>query len=285
MLKSARCVLALFVGVLGFVADSSAIERTAYAVDGYSNLVSGILPTPVSMMQLTTVADYDSDLLGSAMDSDGSLLTMFVDTDELVRIDLATFDYEILHTLAVDVWWYDDLVLGPAGELLLVVHGTYSGTSSLYDISIQTGELTLLADFEHEFTTIEYHQGSYYASAGSTFWRIDPVTYEIHLITDYFAWWSSCHIWGLDSVGETLWCGFSCGTSATHLSQIGIVDPATGDFTETHAVLEGIQGAHADPFILQIIERTTPIPALGPTGIVILVMALGLVGILAIRRL
>lgn len=287
MLRFARSILALFVGVLGFAADSSAIERTVYAIDAYGNLVSGVLPTSSWPMQLTTIADYDSFLAGSAIDSDGSLLTMFVETDELVKIDLVTLEYQVLHTLAVDIWEFDDLVFGPAGELLLVLHGDFFGLSSLFEIDTTIGELTLLADFDQEFKTIEYHRGAYYAGTWSEFWRIDSETFETHLVKDYSFWTWGSTIWGLASMGNTLWCGYShtyVGQGGSnHDSYIGTIEPVTGDFSE-HAKLDGYYGGGGDPHMLQLVERIVPIPALRPTGVAILVMLLGLIGTLAIRR-
>jgi len=271
---------------LGFAATSSAVERTAYAIDAHGNLVSGVLPNSFWSMELTTIADYDSFLVGSTMDSDGRMLSMFAETDELVSINLATLEYQVLHTLAVDIWQFDDLVFGPAGELL-VLHGFYSGSSSLFEIDTETGDLTLLAEFDQEFKTIEYHQGTYYTGNYNQFWRIDAETFEPTLIKDYSSPYSSCGVWGLASIGSTLWCGFSCGTAGPgydHWAMIGTIDPVTG-FFEQHEMLDDINSVPEDPHTLQIIERITPIPALRPIGVAILVMLLGLVGTLAIRRL
>jgi len=276
------------VAILGFAANSQAIERTAYAIDAYGNLVSGVLPTSSSWMHLSTIADFDNFLVGSTMDSDGRMLSMFAETDELVSINLATLEYQVLHTLAVDIWEFDDLVSGPSGELLLILHGYYGGTSSLFEIDTETGGLTLLAEFDQEFTTIEYHQGAYYAGTYTQFWRIDPATFEATLIRDFNPQNSGCFdVNGLSSVESTLWVGYACGTAFPNPSTtayIGTIDPETG-FLAPHAMLDGIGSFQEIPHTLQIFERITPIPTLSPTGVVVLVVLLGLVGIIAIRRL
>lgn len=194
-MRFAASILALFVGVLGFAAGSSAIERTAYVIDAYGHMTSGVLPTSPGSMQLTTIADFGKHLVGSTMDSAGSLLTMFAETDELVRINPATLEYQVLHTLAIDIVEFDDLVFGPTGDLLLLHGGFLSGSSSLYDIDPETGDLSDQAI-------------------------------------------------------------------------LGLI----GDNYPYHQTLE-------------IVERTTPIPTLRPTGVAILVTLLGLAGTLAIRRL
>jgi len=287
-MRFAPSILALFVGVLGFAADSSAIERTAYVIDAYGDMTSGVLPTSPGSMQLTTIADYDNRLVGSTMDSDGSLLTMFAETDELVRINPATLEYQVLHTLAIDIVEFDDLVFGPTGDLLLLHGGFLSGSSSLYDIDTETGGLTLLAEFDKSFISIEFHQGAYYAGNFPwQFFRIDPETFEATLIREYDFLLNVA--WGLASIGDSLWCGYTLsggGGPPPHfyLPVIGVIDPETGDLTD-----QAFLGPTSDNYpyhqTLEIVERVVPIPALGPTGIVILVTLLGLAGTLAIRRL
>lgn len=287
VLRSAIRFVALIVVILSVATVSTAVERTAYIVDAYGNMNSGVLPTSSGPMQLSTIADFDNHLVGSTMDSDGSLLALLSETDELVRIDLATLEYQVLHTLAVDIVEFDDLTFGPSGELLLL-HGGWalSGSSSLFHIDTETGGLTMLAEFDEDFITIEYHQGAYYAgNYPYQFWRIDPETFETTLIQDYFNGFGGRWIWGLASIGDSLWCGYTIPAGyLLFLPTIGVIDPETGDLTD-HAWLGLIADNYPFHQSLEIVEQIVPIPALGPTGIIALVMALGLFGTLAIRRL
>jgi len=282
-MRTARWVLVLFVAILGFTANSSAVERTAYVGDAYGNMNSGVISTSSWWMQLSTILDLDNYLVGSTMDSDGSLLTMLSETDELVRINPATLEYQVLHTLAIDVVELDDLTFGPSGELLFLKGGFLSGSSSLFEIDTETGGLTLLAEFDEELSTIEYHQGAYYAGNYlSQFWRIDPVTFEATLIRED-GWFSGP--WGLASIGNSLWCGYTIWGGLYSLYPfIGVIDPETGDISD-RAFLGIITTNYPYYQSLEIVERITPIPALRPTGVVVLVVLLALVGTLAIRRL
>lgn len=281
-------LFALSAGVVGVATESAAMERTAFVVDADGNINSGVLPASQGSMQLSAIAHFGNHLLGSTMASDGSLLTMVSETDELVKLDLATLEYQVLHTLAVDVVERDDLTFGPTGELLLLHGGWLSpGSSSLFEIDIETGDLTLLAEFDQGFITIEYHQGAYYAGTHPyQFWRIDPETFEPTLIREYDYMLNGP--WGLASIGNSLWCGFTIPASVgpppdLFLPILGVVDPETGDISD-QAFL-GIIGDNYPLYqTLEIVSREVPVPDLDPVGIVALVMLIGLVGSLAIRR-
>ncbi len=285
-MRSARWFLALCVGVLGFAANSPAVERTAYVFGPEGHLESIVLPSFDPMVPLSIITDFDDYPVGSAMDENGRCLTMFSGSNELVSLDLENGNYDVLQTLALDIFPWDDLTFGPSGRLFVL----YSGLQQfpvLYEVDLETGGLTLLAQFDHRLSTIEYHQGAFFAGNSHQFWRIDPVTFEATLIRDYATSYTVCGVWGLASIGDILWCGYSCGTgppSIQHAAHVGIIDPVSGWF-EVHARLGDIWSPQEDPHTLQIIERITPIPALRPAGVVILVMLLGMVGILAIRRL
>lgn len=286
MLRSARWVLVLFVAILGFAANSSAVERTAYVFGPDGNLKNIVLPSFNPTVPLSIITGFDDYPVGSTMDKNGRCLTMFVGSNELVSLDLETGTYDVLQTLALDISLWDDLTFGPSERLFALYTGPHQ-FPDLYEVDLETGDLTLLAQFDHELSTIEYHQGSFFAGNGHQFWRIDPVTFEATLIREYQSSYSGCGVWGLHSIGDILWCGYSCGTGGPtfqHGAHIGIIDPLTGHF-EMHAWLGDIWSPIEDPHTLQIIERITPIPALSPTGVVVLVALLGLVGTLSIRKL
>ena len=84
----------------------------------------------------------------------------------------------MLTTMPIDVWPDDDLVLSPGGQLIFIGDGPGS-SSMFYILDPVTGAVQEQGEVSPPCTTVELHQGEYYAACWDAFFsRIDPTTLE-----------------------------------------------------------------------------------------------------------
>jgi hypothetical protein len=282
---SARFLIAMS-GAISLCTASvgASLERTAYVLqDEPETFVRVSIPVSGSgYAQRTPISSFDWTPTGSTILPDGRIVTLNSGNDQLVAIMPGTGQTEVLCNLSVDVQPGNELLWGIDGRLRF--YRSDGGLAELDLLDPDDCALTMEAAIPGYFTSIESHEGQYYAGGHGAFWRIDPQTYEVTLIKDYNGFGGTLHIWGLASVGSNLWCGATIISGGPDVSQIGLIDPATGD--QEVFVLIADSYMNMSPYLaLQVIEQPGPpqVPAVTPVGILVLVLGLGAAGLAALR--
>jgi len=276
--------------VMGFVAVSCAllcvsteasVGRTAYAFRSTDGRFLEI-DLPAEAPDVPVWADPASrDLTwsgaGSTRDADAQILSLDFTSAEIVAFDPSSPNHEIVASLGLPIDWTSDLSFGPGGTLILL------RDDELYDVELTTGSATLRAQLNQEYHSIEYHQGSFFASGRfQLFLRIDPIT---HIETPIGPNIYGCGLQGLSSDGSQLWYLMTCSTSgsAPTSTDLGTIDPATGQMTPYIHVVNNLY--LETYFGLEVVEQTpSPIPALHPLGLALLTALIGGAGVLVARH-
>ena len=272
-------------------------ERDAYMYRTDGTLVRVSLPaTPpaeVQFVEPVVVADLSSSCIfigaGSTWWPDGRILTPSVaegagSPARLCSLDPVDGSTEMLTTMPIDVWPDDDLVLSPGGQLIFIGDGPGS-SSMFYILDPVTGAVQEQGEVSPPCTTVELHQGEYYAACWDAFFsRIDPTTLETTQIVPLPPFVQT-QITGLSSAGGELWyLTESYNPPVVWPAEIGTIDPVTGERTAHVRVAAGWIDAFS---FLEVSEQVTsePVPAVRPIGMVVLVALLVAAALMALRRM
>ena len=285
MRSTATALISMLLLALVIPADCESVERTAYVLQWDEDILLSLpIPGPgTGYVTPTVIGGFDLWTVGSARHPDGRILTINIDTDELIAVTPTTGEVEVLCTLGVDEQGFGDLFWGVDGSLMY--YRAAGSPTSLFRIDPGTCLMTLEATIDgHRFDTIEHHQGQYFAGGSSALWRIDPQTYDVTLIKDYSVWAANYLVWGLASVGENLWRGMGSTNGWGGISStIDLVDPISGE-SDFYIFLP--EFTNTWPLALEVIEQPSPaaIPVLQPIGLALFVLSLMVTGVLFLLR-
>jgi hypothetical protein len=227
------------------------------------------------------------EITGTAITPSGRLVGVDAVNRRLVEIDTTSGLATPLVTLDLDLPYGGDLAVDGDGQGWLVAPGTTS-PNPIYRVDLATGRTELVGDagivggFVQGLTWL---RGTLYAVDGNLY-AVDPATAQATLIWEaHLGGWGSSWMVGAGTDFLELWCVVWELVGPVQSYDYGTLDPTTG---ELHPV--GGWGSNSPPApqlamieVVRIGGASSPIPALGPVGVAVLVLALGAAGVVQLR--
>ena len=277
-------------GLMLVVAGPAAAQMTGYSIDNETGVVSTFscdengdrecFRFRTDLGEIGGLNPYATGLAPT-----GELVVWDDVNRELVWVDLPSLDIVSRLAIGPQVPSVTDVAFGPDGVLWLATH-----RPSLFTVDQTTGELTLVRDSGSDVEFIAFVGNRLMASASTRLLEIDPATGNEREVADYHWPGGAMFPFQLTAYDGHL---FSLEFSPLSPPAPGAVvnlmryDIDSGDF-ERFAIFNISDDSDNFFFTLDIVDAPEQQPAAIPTasrsGLVAIVVLIGLAGVLAARR-